>query len=503
MEAPLSFQHGGDMCGFFGVIGSNNPACHEIYEALVCLQHRGQDAAGIVTHDERFHLKKGNGLVRDVFRTKNMERLTGSSGIGQVRYPTFGGTNSEDAQPFVVNYPYGIAMAHNGNVTNGEEVKSWLSKQKRTILHSSCDVELILFTLAVELSEIGGLEPNHEAVFSALEQVLNRVKGAYSVATLIANLGMVAFRDPHGIRPLVMGYRNNPDGSRAWACASENIPLEILGYSGIENVKAGEAIIFIPGQDPIRRQLVKRTHNPCIFEHVYFARPDSVLDDVSVYESRRQLGRNLGNRWNELNLHADVVIPVPDSACTAASTMAATVGVEYREGLVKNRYIGRTFIMPGQTARASGVRRKLNAIRSEFEGKDVLLVDDSVVRGTTSKQIVDLARAAGARRVFFASCSPPVQYPCVYGVDMSTRAELIAREKSEKQIAEAIGADAMLYQTIEGLRGALSSSGSDLHYCAACFDGKYPTPDVTSSTLSAIEASRLGEQQRIAESHTT
>ncbi|OUU26260.1 MAG: amidophosphoribosyltransferase [Planctomycetia bacterium TMED53] len=490
------------MCGFFGVIGSDNPACQEIYEALVCLQHRGQDAAGIVTHDERFHLKKGNGLVRDVFRMKNMERLIGSAGIGQVRYPTFGASNTEDAQPFVVNYPYGIAMAHNGNVTNGDEITSWLSQQKRTILHSSCDVELILFTLAVELSEIGGLEPDHEAVFKALEQVLERVKGAYSVTALIARLGMVAFRDPHGIRPLVMGYRDNADGSRSWACASENIPLEIQGYSGIENVNAGEAVIFIPGQDPIRRQLVKSAHNPCIFEHVYFARPDSVLDEVSVYESRRQLGRNLGESWKKLNLNADVVIPVPDSACTAASTMADTIGVEYREGLVKNRYIGRTFIMPGQTARTSGVRRKLNAIRSEFEGKDVLLVDDSVVRGTTSRQIVELARAAGARKVFFASCSPPVQFPCVYGVDMSTRAELIACEKTEKQIAEAIGADAMIYQTVEGLREAIKSSGSDLHYCAACFDGKYPTPDVTASTLSCIEAHRLGEQKRIAESHT-
>lgn len=490
------------MCGFFGVIGSDQPACHEIYEALICLQHRGQDAAGIVTHDERFHLKKGNGLVRDVFRMKNMERLTGNAGIGQVRYPTFGGSSNEDAQPFVVNYPYGIAMAHNGNVTNGEEVQDWLSTQKRTILHSSCDVELILFTLAVELSEIGGLEPDHDSVFKAIANVFERVKGAYSVSALISRFGMVAFRDPNGIRPMVMGYRENEDGSRSWACASENIPLEIQGYKGIENVNAGEAIIFVPGEEPVRKQLVDRPHNPCIFEHVYFARPDSVLDNVSVYESRRQLGRNLGERWKKLGHHVDVVIPVPDSACTAASTMASTIGVEYREGLVKNRYIGRTFIMPGQGARTSGVRRKLNAIRSEFEGKDVLLVDDSVVRGTTSKQIVELARSAGARKVYFASCSPPVQFPCVYGVDMSTRSELIARDKSEQQIAEAIEADAMVYQTVDGLREALQTAGSNLNYCAACFDGKYPTPDVTSETLEAIETCRLDEQQRISESHT-
>ena len=485
------------MCGFFGVVGSENSACHEIYEALISLQHRGQDAAGIVTHDDRFHLKKGNGLVRDVFRLKNMERLTGSSGIGQVRYPTFGGSTTEDAQPFVVNYPYGIAMAHNGNVTNGEEVKNWLSSQKRTILHSSCDVELILFTLAVELSEIGDLQPDSESVFAALKKVLERVHGAYSVATLISQFGMVAFRDPNGIRPMVMGSKENSDGTLSWACSSENIPLEILGYKNVEMIKAGEAVIFIPGKDPIRKQLVQRAHNPCIFEHVYFARPDSIIDDVSVYEARRNLGKQLANRWNERGLKADVVIPVPDSACTSASTMAQHIGIEYREGLVKNRYIGRTFIMPGQGDRTSGVRRKLNSIRSEFEGKDVLLVDDSVVRGTTSRQIVDLARAAGARKVFFASCSPPVQFPCVYGVDMSTRAELIAREKSEEQIAEAIGADAMIYQPISSLRKALKDAGSDLHYCAACFDGEYPTPEVTAETLAAIEDCRIGEQEKL------
>ena len=485
------------MCGFFGVVGSENSACHEIYEALISLQHRGQDAAGIVTHDDRFHLKKGNGLVRDVFRLKNMERLTGSSGIGQVRYPTFGGSTTEDAQPFVVNYPYGIAMAHNGNVTNGEEVKNWLSSQKRTILHSSCDVELILFTLAVELSEIGDLQPDSESVFAALKKVLERVHGAYSVATLISQFGMVAFRDPNGIRPMVMGSKENSDGTLSWACSSENIPLEILGYKNVEMIKAGEAVIFIPGKDPIRKQLVQRAHNPCIFEHVYFARPDSIIDDVSVYEARRNLGKQLANRWNERGLKADVVIPVPDSACTSASTMAQHIGIEYREGLVKNRYIGRTFIMPGQGDRTSGVRRKLNSIRSEFEGKDVLLVDDSVVRGTTSRQIVDLARAAGARKVFFASCSPPVKFPCVYGVDMSTRAELIAREKSEEQIAEAIGADAMIYQPISSLRKALKDAGSDLHYCAACFDGEYPTPEVTAETLAAIEACRIGEQEKL------
>ncbi|MGE4619014.1 MAG: amidophosphoribosyltransferase [Planctomycetota bacterium] len=484
------------MCGFYGVIGSPGNACHEVYEALVSLQHRGQDSAGIVSYDGNFHLKKGNGLVRDIFRSKNMERLTGPWGIGQVRYPTFGGSSSEDAQPFLVDYPYGIAMAHNGNVTNAEEVSNWLRKNKRRILQSSCDLELILSTFAAELSETGGVDPDPDSVFEALEKVLARIHGAYSVVSLIARLGMVAFRDPNGIRPMLMGRRRSENGEESWACASENIALEILGCTDIQNIGPGEAVIFIPGQEPLRRQVSKSIHNPCIFEQVYFARPDSILDDVSVYEARRNFGTQLAQKWNALGLHADVVIPVPDSACTAASTMAREIGVEYREGLVKNRYIGRTFIMPGQGERTSGVRRKLNAIESEFSGKDVLLVDDSVVRGNTSRQIVELARASGARKVYFASCSPPVKHPCVYGVDMSTRGELIATDRTDEQIAESIGADAMIYQEIADLRLAVKNTGSKLDYCAACFDGKYPTADVTSKTLASIEESRLENQKQ-------
>ncbi len=493
--AGKSTPNGSAMCGFYGVIGFSDRACHEVYEALVSLQHRGQDSAGIVTYDDNFHLKKGNGLVRDVFRSKNMARLTGPWGIGQVRYPTFGGSLSEDAQPFIVDYPYGIAMAHNGNVTNAEDVREWLRQKKRRILQSTCDLELILGTFAAELSEAGSVDPEPDAVFDALEKVMERVKGAYSVISLIARLGMVVFRDPHGIRPLLMGHRVNKDGTSTWACASENVALEILGCKDIQDIGPGEAAILLPGQDPIRREVGQSEHRPCIFEQVYFARPDSILDGVSVYEARRKFGIQLAEKWKKLGLHADVVIPVPDSACTAASTMAREIGVEYREGLVKNRYIGRTFIMPGQGERTSGVRRKLNAIESEFSGKDVLLVDDSVVRGNTSRQIVELARASGARKVYFASCSPPIRHPCVYGIDMSTRGELIATDRTTDQIGEKIGADTMIYQEIDDLRAALHNTGTKLHYCAACFDGKYPTPDVTSETLANIEKCRIQDQK--------
>lgn len=485
------------MCGFYGAIGSNPSICHEVYEALVCLQHRGQDSAGIASYDGRFHLKKGNGLVRDIFRAKNMQRLVGTWCIGQVRYPTFGGSTTEDAQPFQVHYPYGISMAHNGNVTNAEDLSHWLQSEKRTSINSGCDVELILACLAAELGAIGGQDPDPESTFEAIEKVLKRVKGAYSVISLVARLGMVAFRDPHGIRPLLMGKKLQEDGTAAWACASENIALEILGYTDIQNIGPGEAVIFQPGQEPLRRTLHAITHNPCIFEHVYFARPDSVIDDVSVYEARRNFGTQLARKWEKLGYHADVVIPVPDSSCTSASTMATELGIQYREGLVKNRYIGRTFIMPGQGERTSSVRRKLNAIRSEFENKDVLLVDDSIVRGNTSRQIVELARACGAKKVYFASCSPPVSHPCVYGVDMSTRGELIARDRTEQEIAAKLGADAVIYQDVDDLRLAVTNTGSKLNYCAACFDGKYPTPDVTSETLSCIENARLEHQQQV------
>lgn len=479
------------MCGFFGALTNKSPACQEIYDALVSLQHRGQDSAGIVTFEEKFHLKKGNGLVRDIFSAKNMSRLAGQMGIGHVRYPTFGGDTNEDAHPFIVHYPYGIAMAHNGNVTNNDELREYLCGEKKAHLNSSCDVELILNMLAIELARGGVHDLEPAILFEALAGVFERVKGAYSVVSMIANFGLLAFRDVHGIRPMLIGTRDDGNGNQSFATASENIALDVLGYKQIENVKPGEAVLLRPGKEPLRQQIASGKLHPCIFEHVYFARPDSVLDNLSVYKARRSFGEKLAEKWKKTGLHADVVIPVPDSSCTAAGTMARALGLEYREGLVKNRYIGRTFIMAGQQARTSSIRKKLNAITAEFEGKDVLLVDDSIVRGNTSRQIVELARQAGARRVYFASCSPPVAHPCIYGIDMSTRGELIAADRTVEEIQDWLGADALIYQDTEDLVDAVKADGVvNDGFCAACFDGKYPTPDATPEIFAQISESR-------------
>ncbi|MHC4935374.1 MAG: amidophosphoribosyltransferase [Planctomycetota bacterium] len=480
------------MCGFFGILGSpETMVSPEIYDGLLMLQHRGQDAAGMVTFDGRFHLKKGTGLVSDIFQKRNMQRLQGAMGIGHVRYPTFGGGTAEDAQPFQVHYPYGIAMAHNGNITNFNELENYLTHEKKALLNSTCDVEVILNMFAVELGRMGVPDPSPDVIESAVRGVFERVKGAYSVVAIIAHYGLIAFRDPMGIRPMVYGRRRAADGSWEYAAASENVALDILGFEVLRDVEPGELIIFRQGEEPVHRQVVRRGRMPCVFEHVYFARPDSVIDTVSVYELRRRFGERLAHRWRETGLSADVVIPVPDSACTAAGTLARTLGLEYREGLVKNRYIGRTFIMAGDGERRSSIRRKLNAIPSEFAGKDVLLVDDSIVRGNTSRQIVELARQAGARKVYFASCAPPVQHVCVYGIDMSTRQELLARDRSIEEIREYLGADHVIYQTVEDLR-EVARPGSEAveGFCMACFDGDYVTGDVTSAMFSHIEESR-------------
>ncbi|MFQ5653167.1 MAG: amidophosphoribosyltransferase, partial [Planctomycetota bacterium] len=406
------------MCGYFGIISSEGGVAGQIYEALLCLQHRGQDAAGIVTLDSRFHIKKGNGLVRDVFRRKHMGRLTGPMGLGHVRYTTVGGGSQEDAQPFLIHYPYGIAMAHNGNVTNYGELVRYLSDSKKAHLNSRCDLEVVLNILAIELGRMGVPELSPEVLFRAVEGVFERVRGSYSVVALVANYGLLAFRDPYGVRPMIYGSREGRRGIDH-AVASENVALDILGFTGCVDVKPGEAILFPREGAPVSCRLAEKEHYPCIFEQVYFARPDTAMDGVSVYQTRRRFGEKLAEKWRKTGIHVDVVIPVPDSSCTAASTLARALGVDYREGLVKNRYIGRTFIMPGQSAREASIRRKLNAIPMEFRGKDVLLVDDSIVRGNTARQIVELARHAGARRVYFASCSPPIRFPCVYGIDMS------------------------------------------------------------------------------------
>lgn len=486
------------MCGFMGVVGQSAPEApdaigQQIYEGLLCLQHRGQDAAGIVTFDGRFQLKKGNGLVQDIFGAKHMKRLRGTMGIGHVRYPTIGSGSRDDAQPFHIHYPYGVAMAHNGNVTNYSELVGHLAQEKKAHLNSHCDVEVILNMFALEIGRMGVPEPAPEPIFQAVRGIFDKVKGSYSVVALIANYGMLAFRDPYGVKPMIYASREGANGQREYAVASENVALDILGYDNWIDVKPGEAILFFPDREPISQVLTQREHHPCIFEHVYFARPDSVMDGVSVYKTRRRFGKALARRFRETGLDVDVVIPVPDSACTAALTMAQELGVEYREGLVKNRYIGRTFIMPQQKTRRQNVRRKLNAIPLEFEGKDVMLVDDSIVRGTTSRQIVELARQAGARNVYFASCSPAIEYPCVYGIDMSTRQELVARDRKVEEIKEKIGADFLIYQRLDDLEVAAQEGNPEIkQFCTACFSGNYPTQDVTTDMFTAIERERLG-----------
>jgi amidophosphoribosyltransferase len=487
------------MCGFIGIIGSATPVVGRLYDGLIALQHRGQDAAGIATFDHRFHLKKGEGLVRDAFRQKNMDRLLGTTGVAQVRYPTVGAGTVEDAQPFIVHSPVGIAMAHNGNVTNYRQVKENLRSLRRRHIDSDCDVEIILGVFADELELRLGRDPERrltaDVVFAAVRRVHREVQGAYSVVAYLAGHGMVAFRDPYGIKPAIMGTKAEPDGSVSWCFASESVALDLLGFDVSRDLEAGECVYVTDAGVMSAQVLSQAPHRPCVFEWIYFARPDSVIDRMSVYRTQLRLGEALAKQVRQAGLHVDVVIPVPDSARAASTGLAQTLGVPYREGFVKNRYIGRTFIMPGQEERKAGLRFKLNAVRSEFEGRDVLIVDDSIVRGNTSRGIVQLARKAGARKVYLASYSAPIKHPCVYGIDMSTRKELLARERTNVEIARELDADLVFYQTIEDMneavRGAGPTTGPAVEaFCNACFTGKYPTPDVTEEVLLEIERDR-------------
>ncbi len=478
------------MCGFIGIIGSDT-AVHEIYDGLVAIQHRGQDAAGIISYDGRFHIKKGEGLVRDIFSSANMERLQGSMAIGHVRYPTVGGGGGEDAQPFTVNYPFGIVMAHNGNVANYEELAGTLATGSRRHLYSGCDVEIILNVFASALARTAENGFTLAAYDQAVAEVYRIVKGAYSVAGFIAGHGMFAFRDPFGIKPIAMGKRQK-NGRDIYAVASESVVLATLGYDILPWGDPGEAV-FVDLEDQVSRSRVADPNpHPCVFEYVYFARPDTYLEGVSVYDTRMKMGVKLADVFRKEQLTADVVIPVPDSARTSALAMAQELRIPYREALVKNRYVGRTFIMPDQGERQRSVRRKLNTIEEEFRGKDVLLVDDSIVRGTTSRQIVKLAREAGARKVLFASTSPPLIHPCVYGIDMSSKRDFIAQGRTVEQVAEQIGADKVIYQALDDLLSSVTE-GSDRvdKMCSACFDGKYPTGDITERMLIQIEEERL------------
>ena len=482
------------MCGVVGIV-STEPVSQALYNALTVLQHRGQDAAGIVTWSEESGLKhrKSNGLVRDVFRQRHMERLVGHVGIGHVRYPTAGGAKSSEAQPFYVNSPYGICLAHNGNLTNYDELAELLIRQDRRHLSTNSDSEVLLNVFAHELQlRVNGC-PTPENVFDAVDAVHARCRGGYAVVALIIGFGVVAFRDPHGIRPLVIGKRDR-DGHTDYMVASESVALDALQFERLRDVKPGECV-FIENDGVLNTHDFDgpTRHTPCIFEHVYFARPDSILDDISVYKARLRMGEQLaGKIVREFPDHdIDVVIPVPDTSRTAALQVAYHLGVKYREGFVKNRYIGRTFIMPGQAERVNSVRRKLNAIDLEFRNKNVLLLDDSIVRGTTSKQIIKLAREAGARKVYFASAAPPVRYPNVYGIDMPAASELIANGREIDEIEKLIGADKLIYQDLHGLiRSVRHDNSAITEFDTSCFSGEYVTGDVTADYLAEIEARR-------------
>jgi amidophosphoribosyltransferase len=478
------------MCGFIGVYGPDNThVAPEIYEGLLAIQHRGQDAAGITTFTDHFHVRKGRGLVIEVISPADALTLRGNLGVGHVRYPTVGGGSGEDAQPFHHTYPVGVAMAHNGNVTNFDELLLGL-RRRGTRLNSSCDLEAILWVFQDSLAKgLAKGEPvGANQVFEAVRAVHQSVKGAYSVVATIADIGLVAFRDPYGIKPIAFGTRTDEHGT--WfACASESVVLDVNGYQSGTSIGAGEALFIDHHRKVHHKKVTEKPHRPCIFELVYFARPDSVLDGMNVYKTRRRFGKALARQWlAEGRPKPDVVIPIPDSSRDAALAMAADLGVPYRDGFVKNRYIGRTFIMPDQQSRSTSVRRKLNPIKLEFEGKDVLLVDDSIVRGNTSQRIVQVAKEAGAKRVFFAVTSPPLVAQCPYGIDMASKREFIADGRSVDEIRSILGVNELCYLDREAMNSAAREGNPEIEeFCNACFNGDYPTKDITVEALQLIE----------------
>jgi len=482
------------MCGIVA-IASQTDVNQALYDALTVLQHRGQDAAGIVTCERgKLFLRKDNGLVRDVFQQHHMQNLPGRIGMGHVRYPTAGSSSSAEAQPLYVNSPYGIALAHNGNLTNSAQLTKELYESDLRHLNTHSDSEVLLNVFAHELARRGKLRPTEDDIFAAVTHVHQRCRGAYAVCAMIAGYGLLGFRDPNGIRPIVYGERKTAQGTE-YMIASESVALNALGFSLIRDLKPGEAVyISEEGKLHTRQCAQNPGYSPCIFEHVYLARPDSLMDGISVYKARLRMGEKLAEKiLRERPQHdIDVVIPIPDTSRTSALELAGKLGVKFREGFVKNRYIGRTFIMPGQAARKKSVRQKLNAIDLEFRGKNVLLVDDSIVRGTTCKQIIQMAREAGARRVYFCSAAPPVRYPNVYGIDMPSAHELIAHGHTDEQIQALIGADWLIYQDlsdmIEAVRG--SNKVKIAQFDCSVFDGHYVTGDIDSGYLAQIERER-------------
>lgn len=481
------------MCGIAGIV-SHSPVNQDLYDALTVLQHRGQDAAGIVTADkDRLYLRKNNGMVRDVFQTRHMLELPGNMGIGHVRYPTAGCDSSAEAQPFYVNSPYGITLAHNGNLTNACELKKELYADEMRHINTDSDSEILLNIFAQELQRSGKLKLTPNDIFTAVEGVYRRCKGGYAVIIMIMGYGVLGFRDPYGIRPIAYGVRNTPSG-KDYMISSEDVAMNALGFDLISDIQPGEAVFIRHDGSLSRKQCSQQaTLKPCLFEYVYLARPDSTLDKVSVYKARLRMGEALADRilseWPDHDI--DVVIPIPDTSRTAALPMAYKLGLKYREGFIKNRYIGRTFIMPGQKQRKKSVRQKLNPIELEFKDKNVLLVDDSIVRGTTSQQIIEMARAAGANKVYFASAAPPVRHPNVYGIDMPTVDELIAHDKTEEEIAEVIGADRLIYQSLDDLREAVSAGNPEISgFEDSVFSGKYLTPEITQDYLDELAQRR-------------
>jgi amidophosphoribosyltransferase len=485
------------MCGIVGIV-STEAVNQSVYDSLLLLQHRGQDSTGIATADGSvFHMHKARGQVREGFRTRDMRALLGNMGLGHARYTTKGdATNEQEAQPFYVNAPYGIILVHNGNLTNTRELADDLFHIDRRHMNSTSDTEMLLNVLATELQgQVAGLEFTPEQVFDAVTQVHERVEGAYAAIAMIAGQGLLAFRDPFGIRPLVLGRKPAGLVGDEWIVASESVVLESMGYDVVRDVAPGEAVFITLAGELYTRQCAKNpVLVPCSFEYVYLARPDSVMNGISVYEARLRLGNRLADtiaRYAPLG-DVDVVMPIPDSSRPAASQVAQKLGIEYREGFYKNRYVGRTFIMPGQAQRKKSVRQKLNAMSSEFKGKNVLIVDDSIVRGTTSKEIVDMARAAGANKVTFTSAAPPVRFPHVYGINMPSRAELIAAGRKIPEIALELGADALIYQEVADMKDAILEGQSlvtDLEM--SCFTGDYVTGTVTPEYLEWVERTQL------------
>jgi amidophosphoribosyltransferase len=479
------------MCGFLGIAGlPGRDIAPELYEGLIALQHRGQDAAGMLSFDGMFHLRKQNGMVRDIFRSRDMQRLLGNLAIGHVRYPTVGVGAEEDAQPFYMNFPFGVAMAHNGNLTNWVDLKANKFPEDNICLESSCDVEAILYAFAQGMLRTIGSDPIADRIKAAVAAAFDRAKGAYSVCGILSEGVLFAFRDPSGIKPCIVGRRESEEGVE-WAVASESVAFDVIGFDRYRDLRNGEAVVIVPGEEPIFIQVAEHAHTPCIFELVYFSRPDSFLDKISVYKSRRRFGEALAEQWLAAGApKADVVIPIPDSARDAALSMAEALGLPYREGFTKNRYVGRTFIMPNQEERQRSIRRKLNPIPLEFEGKNVLLVDDSIVRGNTSQKIIEVARKAGAAKVYFASTSPPLTSPCPYGIDMATERDFVARGKSIEEVRDEIGADHLMYLDLDRMVAAGKAGNDKIEkFCTGCFTGCYPTPDAAEH-LAELSAER-------------